>query len=76
MASGGVRVARTKEAKPKFRVGQKVWSRQHDRSVTIRKIVMDRDYKIPGYYFKGLPMYWLEYNLRPLTKRERGAVKG
>ncbi len=55
---------------PKFRVGQRVWSRMHNRTVTIRKIVWDRDYKLHGYFLEGLPMYWLEYNLR--IKRERG----
>jgi len=48
---------------PKFEVGEHVWSRQHERIVTIRKIVWDQDYRMWGYFFRGLPMYWLEYNL-------------
>lgn len=59
--------------KPKFSVGQQVWSRQHGKRVRIRKIVFDTGHRLYGYFFHGLPMYWLEYNLRPLT--HKGAPK-
>ena len=58
--------------KPKFRVGELVFSRMHERNATIRKVVFDQQFEMYGYFLSGLPMYWLEYNLRPLTKRERG----
>jgi hypothetical protein len=50
--------------KPKFRVGQRVWSKMHNRMVTIKEVVWDRDHSLHGYFLEGLPMYWLEYNLR------------
>jgi hypothetical protein len=49
---------------PKFKVGDRVWSRQHERMVEIRSIVWDDQFWTWGYFFRGLPMYWLEYNLR------------
>ena len=60
------------KAGPKFRAGDKVRSRFHDKVVTVRKVVWDEEYQIYGYFLSGLPMYWLEYNLRPLTARESG----
>jgi hypothetical protein len=60
------------KGKPKFAAGDRVWSRMHGRIVTVRKVVWDADHKLWGYFFNRLPMYWLEYNLRPLTSREAG----
>ena len=56
----------------KYGVGDKVRSRMHGKVCTVRKVVWDMDYQLYGYFFKGHPMYWLEYNLRPLTSREAG----
>jgi hypothetical protein len=60
-----------KRKPPKFRVGQRVWSKFHQRRVMIRKIVWDSEFNLPGYFFHGLPMYWLEYNLKALPKEAR-----
>jgi len=60
------------KGKPKFSIGQRVFSKMHGCPVFVRKIVWDRDHSLWGYFFHGRPMYWLEYNLRPLTAREAG----
>lgn len=49
---------------PKFHVGETVWSRIHEKFLEVRVIVWDDDYRMWGYFLRGVPMYWLEYNLR------------
>ena len=60
----------TKHRRPKFQVGDRIFSKNHRKILTISGRCFDAEDGVYRYLFRGYPMVWNENGLRPLTARE------